>query len=1269
MKQKVLKLLLPIAIFALAISGCTPAQPTSEGSGGGQDSSGQVTNSYLIKFVNDDGTVLQEGQVDEGVMPEYTGATPTKAATAQYTYTFDKWDPEIVVAVADATYTATYTSTVNRYTVTFDTLGGTNIDAQTVEYGQTATRPTRDPVKEREGDSFFDFQYWELGGQEYDFATPVTANITLTAHYEVTEYSEPTIVVDGQKTLSINAGESVTLPGVTATDFAGNTLDVEFEDEFGGSTIQNGQFTSKIAGAHNIIYYTEDDFGGSATETVTVTVVPAHEENFPVSAAENTPANITTYGTYKENFAKGKNSPFYKSLVDGREASEISATSDAIAGNSLVFNARLLLGNASYCLFGKVINDVVLRDVQVTYTISFDYKAINSDGCFNGMYFSPSFDTDAGSQGKDTKLSPVVGEVVHFEETYSRFVFPSTTQNCYLRFFNYNASNPNVDSFIAIDNLVITAKEEAQITYVTPTTEQLLAEGGFTWNMSAASPDISNTSFEAINDVENATAKAAMQASDLFGENVIHLVGQADHLMHSLNGNNVISGKILEISFWYYAIDDLDHIIFMGCNGGNQTISGDNKVSETIDGNIKKVTAKLLLSSYAGVDVVNFYGGSASDEIFIGKITARLYDYIPPQEVIEKPDAHVPTTAELAAGYTWDMVNNFLDFDNSEYIDVANMEDATIKAAIQGNSDFGANVLRFNGGLMGLGIGSANLTPGYTLTVDIDYYCIDDGFQYFILRGATDADNVTQPGSSWSRTTISGNFKRFHYEGQLPNSLRDTTMTTYNGNCNILIGKVTISCSEPVPPELSFENHVATAAELAAGFTWIPGNENAHPGFDSGCETLDVSKLDNAAAKSALQGVSAQYVQHIVPDGGNSKFQGLNSSNVPNGKVLTVEIYYYAVTDFNHFLYNGNGAGSRETISGSLIKWSITLSPTSAFDYISIYQGGEGYIYKVTALLEDISIPDDETPSGHKGNDVIKMYESGTEFLEGPSKAGYTTSDYDGGIENLSSLEGMGTAPKKVSIEDANYIIIMSQNNQTKIEAGYTYTLTAYVYINDWAGAIFFTNGTSEFWNVNSPATPGYHVLTAEFTAAAACNYFSLYTNSPGSGSFYLGDVTVQLHPFVTPNGHKVGDKIEMYESGTEFLEGPSRAGYTTSDYDGGIENLSSLEGMGTAPKKVSIEDANYIIIMSQNNQTKIEAGYTYTLTAYVYINDWAGAIFFTNGTSEFWNVNSPATPGYHVLTAEFTAAAACNYFSLYTNSPGSGSFYLGNVNVEVLSM
>jgi hypothetical protein len=31
-----------------------------------------------------------------GALPEYTGSTPAKASTAQYTYTFNgKWDPEL----------------------------------------------------------------------------------------------------------------------------------------------------------------------------------------------------------------------------------------------------------------------------------------------------------------------------------------------------------------------------------------------------------------------------------------------------------------------------------------------------------------------------------------------------------------------------------------------------------------------------------------------------------------------------------------------------------------------------------------------------------------------------------------------------------------------------------------------------------------------------------------------------------------------------------------------------------------------------------------------------------------------------------------------------------------------------------------------------------------------------------------------------------------------------------------------------------------------
>jgi hypothetical protein len=44
-------------------------------------------------------------------------ADPTKASTAQYTYEFAGWSPVIANVTADATYKATYSSTVNEYRV------------------------------------------------------------------------------------------------------------------------------------------------------------------------------------------------------------------------------------------------------------------------------------------------------------------------------------------------------------------------------------------------------------------------------------------------------------------------------------------------------------------------------------------------------------------------------------------------------------------------------------------------------------------------------------------------------------------------------------------------------------------------------------------------------------------------------------------------------------------------------------------------------------------------------------------------------------------------------------------------------------------------------------------------------------------------------------------------------------------------------------------------------------------------------------------------
>jgi len=66
-------------------------------------------------------------------------------------------------------------------TITFDSSGGTTIESQTIEAGQSATRPTN---PEKEGFSFIE---WQLDGTPYNFETPVTNNITLIAVYEMNQ--------------------------------------------------------------------------------------------------------------------------------------------------------------------------------------------------------------------------------------------------------------------------------------------------------------------------------------------------------------------------------------------------------------------------------------------------------------------------------------------------------------------------------------------------------------------------------------------------------------------------------------------------------------------------------------------------------------------------------------------------------------------------------------------------------------------------------------------------------------------------------------------------------------------------------------------------------------------------------------------------------------------------------------------------------------------------------------------------------------------------
>ncbi len=177
----------------------------------------EVTNKYKIKFVNFDGTVLQETDVKYGETPEYKGDTPEKAATAQYSYTFAGWTPEIDTVKGIATYTAKYTSTVNSYTVKFVNYDGTELYSKTLDYGSYPTYGGKVPTRATDDDYVYTFAGWDKS-----FAR-ITGNTTFTAKYSTVANSFTVKFVDDNgntlQSKNYKLGEMPVFDGTPTKDF------------------------------------------------------------------------------------------------------------------------------------------------------------------------------------------------------------------------------------------------------------------------------------------------------------------------------------------------------------------------------------------------------------------------------------------------------------------------------------------------------------------------------------------------------------------------------------------------------------------------------------------------------------------------------------------------------------------------------------------------------------------------------------------------------------------------------------------------------------------------------------------------------------------------------------------------------------------------------------------------------------------------------------------------------------------------------------------
>ena len=184
---------------------------------------------FTVTWVDENGTELKKDEnVEYGTMPMYGGETPTKAGDAQYTYTFGGWDPEISKVTANVTYKAVYEKTVNTYTVTWRNDDGTELKADTVEYGAIPEYIGEMPTKESTEQYTYAFAGW----------TPKITVVTGDAEYTAT-------FTDTIRTYT-----------VTWKNWDGTVLETDENVGYGTTPVYNGETPTKPADAQHTYTFT-----------------------------------------------------------------------------------------------------------------------------------------------------------------------------------------------------------------------------------------------------------------------------------------------------------------------------------------------------------------------------------------------------------------------------------------------------------------------------------------------------------------------------------------------------------------------------------------------------------------------------------------------------------------------------------------------------------------------------------------------------------------------------------------------------------------------------------------------------------------------------------------------------------------------------------------------------------------------------------------------------------------------------------------------------
>ena len=240
---------------------------------------------HTITFKDYDGTVLQISSVKEGETPTYNKATPTRDNDDNYSYAFSGWSPSISEVNADAIYTATYTSTIRQYNITFVDDDGTTPIKNTIKYNYGTSVDDMDipanPTKPADNTYTYTFLGW----------SPALANVTKDVTYRATYTAT---YIDYLLTLNKNIDNAGTVTGAGTYHFNDSlTITAETND---GYTF-NGWYDGETLVSNELSY----TFNMPATNKSYEARWTANTYTVALSKNINNAGTVTGAGTYHFN--------------------------------------------------------------------------------------------------------------------------------------------------------------------------------------------------------------------------------------------------------------------------------------------------------------------------------------------------------------------------------------------------------------------------------------------------------------------------------------------------------------------------------------------------------------------------------------------------------------------------------------------------------------------------------------------------------------------------------------------------------------------------------------------------------------------------------------------------------------------------------------------------------------------------------------------------------------------------------------------------------